>query len=49
MVVKVLAKAGAAVLAQSIIYNVVVQTVFLYEIERWVVKVSMLTVLEGFH
>ena len=47
--VKVLAKAGAAVLSRSIIYNVVVQTVFLYEIESWMVKVSMLTVLEGFH
>ena len=49
MVAKVLTKEVAAVQAQAMVYNVVVQTIFPYGSDIWVVTGAMLTVLEGFH
>ena len=49
MAEKVLAKAGAVVWTQEMIYNAVVQTVLVYGSEIWMMTGAMLTVLEGFH
>ena len=49
MVKTVLTKAGAAMKAWEIICQVVVQTVFLYRSEIWVVIGETLAVLEVFH
>ena len=46
---KVLTKKGAAVRSQAMMYKVVVHTVLLYGSKSWVVKVVLLTVIEGFY
>ena len=40
---------GEAVRAWEMMYNAVVQIVLIYGSESWVVKDTMLKVLEGFH
>ena len=49
MVEKVLAKAGAMVGLQVMMYKALVQEVFFYESESWVVADVILKFLEGFH
>ena len=49
MIVKVLAKIGATVRYQRILYNAVAQLALLYESDRCVVTGEMLKVLEGLH
>ena len=48
MVAKVMAKAGATVCAWVMMYKALVQTVFLYGSDIWVVIGLVLMVLEGF-
>ena len=48
MVAKVMAKAGATVCAWVIMYKALVQTVFLYGSDIWVVTGLVLMVLESF-
>ena len=49
MVGKVVKKMGTTVQAQYMLYKAIMQSVFLYEQESWVVTGSMLKVLEGFY
>ena len=49
MVLRVLDKTGTSVRAREMIYKAVVWTVLLYGIKIWVMKVSMMKVLELFH
>ena len=48
MVAKVLVNVGVNVRAQEIVYNVVVQMIFIYGRNSWAVTYYMLKVLEGF-
>ena len=48
MVAKVLVNVGVNVRAQEIVYNVVVQMMFIYGRNSWAVTYYMLKVLEGF-
>ena len=47
--VKLLMKEGASVQTREIMYKVVIQMLFLYGSEIWVMTGDMLTVLEGFY
>ena len=49
MIARVLAKTGATVRSQGMIYKAVSQSVLYNIIEIWVVTGEMLKVLEGFH
>ena len=46
---KLLTKTGSTAREQTMMYKAVVQKVLLYRSESWVVKVSMLKLLEEFH
>ena len=46
---KVVSKTGETVRAQGIMYKSVVQSVWLYGSDNWVVTGAMLKLLEGFH
>ena len=49
MLANVLRQTGAHVKSQAMLYKTLVQTMLLYGCERWVVKDTMMTVLEDFH
>ena len=49
ILLNVLGNTGEPIKSQAMMYNVVVQTVLLYRSEIWVVKDTIMMVMEGFH
>ena len=49
MVAKVMGKMGAPIKAKAMVYKALVQAVFLYASEIWLVKDAMMKVLKGFY